>query len=271
MTPQVNDRPFIARVAEFMRGLLAEPSTAGLDPDSLDVTLRRRELIQSRAFLRRLYQEWYAQIAGAIPQTSGAILEIGSGGGFMSSAIPEVITSDVLPLPGVDVVLNAERLPFADGSLRAVVMTNVLHHIPDVARFLGEFTRCTRAGGALVIIEPWVTGWSRRVYGTLHSEPFDPAAKMWTLISGRPLSEANGALPWIVFERDRRRFSEEFPELSVETIRPLMPLRYLVSGGVSMRSLVPGWSFRFWKGIDDLLTRVSPETAMFALIVVRRA
>lgn len=260
----------MARVAELMRGVLAEPSTAGLDPDSLDVTLRRRELIQSRGFLRQLYQEWYEQIAAALPEGRGAILEIGSGGGFLSVAIPEAITSDVLPLPGVDVVLNAEHLPFADGSVRAVVMTNVFHHIPDVARFLGEFRRCARPGGALVIIEPWVTGWSRRIYGTLHSEPFDPAAKTWTLETGRPLSEANGALPWIVFERDRRRFSEEFPELSVETIRPLMPLRYLVSGGVSMRSLVPGWSFPVWKKIDDMLTRMSPESAMFALIVVRR-
>lgn len=184
----MNDRPLIARVAEFVRGLLAEPSTGGLDPDSLDVTLRRRELIQSRDFLRRLYQEWYAQIGAAIPQTRGAILEIGSGGGFVSSAIPEAITSDVLPLPGVDVVLNAERLPFADGSLRAVVMTNVFHHIPDVARFLGEFKRCASVGGALVMIEPWVTAWSRRIYGTVHSEPFDPAAQMWTLTAGRPLS-----------------------------------------------------------------------------------
>jgi SAM-dependent methyltransferase len=266
----VNDRPLIARAAGFVRRVLAEPSTAGLDPDGFEVTLRRRQLIQSRDFLRQLYREWYALIAAAIPQIPGALLEIGSGGGFVSSAIPEAITSDVLPLPGVDVVLDAERLPFPDGSLRAIVMTNVLHHIPDVAHFLGEFTRCASAGGALVMIEPWVTVWSRRVYGTLHSEPFDPAAKTWTLTAGRPLSEANGALPWIVFERDRHRLAEEFPELSVETIRPLMPLRYLVSGGVSMRSLAPGWSFPFWKKIDNMLTGVSSETAMFALIVVRR-
>lgn len=260
----------ISRFAGLARRLLAEPSTARLDPDSLAVTMRRRELIQSRPFLRQLYQEWYTSIAAALQQSRGPIVEIGSGGGFVSSAIPEVITSDVLPLPGVHVVLDAERLPFADGSLGGVVMTNVLHHVPDVARFLAEFMRCAQTGGALVMIEPWVTAWSRRIYGTLHSEPFDTEAKTWILSAGKPLSEANGALPWIVFERDRGRFAREFPGLTVEMIRPLMPLRYLVSGGVSLRSLAPSWSFPFWKKLDDVLVRLSPETAMFALIVVRR-
>jgi SAM-dependent methyltransferase len=261
----------MARLAAQLRKLLAEPSTAGLDTDSPEVTLRRRELIQSRGFLRQLYQEWYSQIAAAIPRGAGALLELGSGGGFASSAIPGVITSDLLALPGIDVVLDGVRLPFADKSLRAVVMTNVLHHLPDVACFLKEFERCAKPDGTLVMIEPWVTAWSRRVYGSLHSERFDPEAQAWTVAPGKPLSEANGALPWIVFERDRRRFAQEFPGLVVETIRPLMPMRYLVSGGVSMRSLAPSWSFRIWKGIDRILCRLSPQTAMFALIVVRRS
>jgi SAM-dependent methyltransferase len=260
----------IARLAAQMRKLLAEPTTAGLDTDSPDVTLRRRALIQSRGFLRQLYEEWYAQIAAAIPKGTGPLLELGSGGGFAAAAIPGVITSDLLPLPGIDVVLDGVHLPFADRSLRAVVMTNVLHHLPDVARFLKEFERCAQPGGKLVMIEPWATAWSRRVYGSLHSEPFDPQAQSWTVAPGKPLSAANGALPWIVFERDRGRFAHEFPDLAVETIRPLMPMRYLVSGGVSMRSLAPSWSFRVWKKIDETLCRLSPQTAMFALIVVRR-
>jgi SAM-dependent methyltransferase len=262
--------PLITRLTSAARSLLAESSTAGLDPDSVELTVRRRELIQSRGFLRQLYEEWYALIEGSLPESPGVVLEIGSGGGFAQSMLPGLLTSDVLPLPGVDVVLDAGRLPFPENSLRAIVMTNVLHHLPDVAGFLAEFTRCATVGGALVMIEPWVTVWSRRIYGTLHSEPFDPEAGTWMLSEGKPLSEANGALPWIVFERDRVRFEREFPMLRVDSIQPLMPVRYLVSGGVSLRSLVPSWSYPMWKRIDEVLTRLSPETAMFALIVVRR-
>ena len=33
--------------------------------------------------------------------------------------------------------------------------------------------------------------------------------------------------------------NREFPQLEIEEVSPMMPLRYLLSGGVSMRNLVP--------------------------------
>ena len=94
----------------------------------------------------------------------------------MGSEISGVITSDVLPLTGVDVVVDAGHLPFGKESLRAIAMTNVFHHLPDSRSFLREFARCAKSRGALIMIEPWVTKWSKRVYGSLHHEPFDIAA-----------------------------------------------------------------------------------------------
>jgi hypothetical protein len=41
----------------------------------------------------------------------------------------------------------------------------------------------------------------------------------------------------------------------IQTIKPMMPFRYLVSGGVSMRSFMPGWSFSFWRGLENMLRR----------------
>jgi len=49
-----------------------------------------------------------------------------------------------------------------------------------------------------------------------------------------------------------------------------MPLRYLLSGGVSMRSLMPGWSFGPWKGFERLLSPWMRYLAMFAFIQVQR-
>jgi SAM-dependent methyltransferase len=262
--------PLIRRVADNVKRLLAEPATAGLDLDAVETTSRRRALIESKRFLRRVYNEWYAMIEDALTPIGGPLLEIGSGGGFLAATIRGVITSDVLPLSGVDVVLDASHLPFGNGSLRGVAMTNVLHHIPDVRQFFSEVMRCTKPGGVLVMIEPWVTPWSRWVFGSLHHEPFDPQATTWSVAAGRPLSAANGALPWIVFERDRGQFEREFQALQVVSIRPIMPLRYLLSGGVSMRPLAPAWTFPVWRWIDDRLARLLPGSAMFARIVVRR-
>ena len=84
------------------------------------------------------------------------------------------------------------------------------------------------------------------------------------------MSTANGALPWILFHRDRARFAEQFPELEIDEIRLLMPLRYLLSGGVSMRALVPDWTFGFWSAFEQALEPVLPEMAMFAYITLRR-
>ena len=121
------------------------------------------------------------------------------------------------------------------------------------------------------MIEPWVSPWSRIVYTRLHHEPFDHEATAWRLDPGGPLSQANGALPWIVFHRDRARFEREHPEWQLERLRPLMPFRYLLSGGLALRSLMPGWSFPAWSLFERMLEPVMPQLAMFAQIVLRRA
>ena len=85
-------------------------------------------------------------------------------------------------------------------------MTNVLHHLPQPGRFFDEAAGCVRPGGVVAMVEPWNTAWSRWVYRHhLHHETFLPAAADWEVPRGGPLSAANGALPWILFARDRER------------------------------------------------------------------
>ena len=244
------------------------PATAALDVDDPETTSRRREIIRGKRFLRRLYAEWYDLIRDRLPAGPGDVVELGSGAGFMKERIPGVITTDVLRIEGVDVVLPPDgRLPFADGELRAIVMTNVLHHIPAPRTLFREAARTVGTGGAMVMIEPWVTPWSSFVYRHLHPEPFRPDAETWEIPSPGPLSGANGALPWILFHRDRERFENEFPEWPVASIEPLMPLTYLFSGGVSMRALCPEWMYGPCRVIERALGH---GAAMFALIALRR-
>jgi hypothetical protein len=113
-----------------------------------------------------------------------------------------------------------------------------------------------------------VTRWSRLIYTHFHHEPFRPDSATWEFPSTGPLSGANGALPWIVFRRDREIFERDYPSLRIVSIEPLMPLRYLISGGVSMRALVPRWTFGLFRAIDALLAR---PMAMFARIVLEKA
>jgi SAM-dependent methyltransferase len=252
----------------MLQAWLAHPLTRGLDLNDPQTTSLRRRILKEKRFLRLIYEEWYESLAEELPKGDEPILEIGSGGGFMSDHIPNLITSEVFVCANVDVALSAMQMPFGKDAFRAIVMTGVLHHIPDVRRFFEEATRCLRPGGSIVMIEPWVTSWSRQTYTRLHHEPFEPNARDWHFPSNGPLSDANSALPWILFDRDRAKFQREFPSLEIVSIKPMMPFLYLLSGGLSMRSLMPGWSFKPWCFVERLLQPWMNSWAMFARIVL---
>lgn len=254
----------------MIKAILAHPLTRGMDIDDPRTTHLRREIIQSKRFLRKIYEEWYRDIVAALPPCDGAVLELGSGAGFLSDFIPGLITSEIFVTPGAALVMDAHAMPVHDGGLRAIVMTNVLHHLAEPRRFFAEAARCVRPGGVVIMIEPWVTTWARWVYTHLHHEPFDPEAKEWEFPKTGALSGANGALPWILFVRDRDRFQQEFPMWKVRAIEPIMPLSYLISGGVSMRSLVPGWSFSAMRALENGLHPWANRLGMFARIELTR-
>ncbi|MDR0466960.1 MAG: class I SAM-dependent methyltransferase [Deltaproteobacteria bacterium] len=257
----------------MLKRLLAHPQARGLAPDAPRTTELRRAIIRNKKFLYRIYEEWYGELIAAVPAPNtcpGRVLELGSGGGFLKDMLPECITSDVLLCNGVDMALDARSLPFADGSLRAILMVNVFHHIPESAAFLREASRVLAPGGVVAMWEPWNTPWSRVMNMHLHSEPFVPEAADWSFSSPGPLSEANGAMPWIVFERDKARFAEDFPALRLETLRLDYPCSYLVAGGVSMRALAPGCFFSFIRMLERCMSFLGNQSAMFAFITLRR-
>jgi SAM-dependent methyltransferase len=257
----------------MLRRWLEHPRSRGLALDDPRTTAVRREIVRAKPFLNTLYREWYRRLAADLPATALPALELGAGAGFMAEIIPNLITSDVFQVDGVDRVLDAcAPWPFATAGLRGVVMTNVFHHLPDIPAFLAEAARCVAPGGVISMIEPWITPWSRVVYTRLHHEPLDVTVTAWRAPAGGPLSGANGALPWIVVARDRQRLEQEFPAWHIARVQPLMPCAYLLSGGVSLRALAPGWLYGPVRAVEWLLSPLNRLLAMFAHItLVRRA
>jgi SAM-dependent methyltransferase len=233
--------------------------------DNPQTTAARQLLLRRRGYLRSLYENWYQQIIACLPDLAGQTLELGSGGGFLAEWIPGLRTSDVMSIPGVELTIDARALPFETRSLRAIVGTNVLHHVPDIEQFLAEAQRVLVDRGRLVFIEPWPTPLSRWVYAHLHHEPFD-IERDWSIPEGGPLTAANGALPWIVFTRDRARLGREFPHLAVVRTRPLMPFAYLFGGGIGRAWPLPSVLFRIVRTLEAPLDRLG----LFALIVIER-
>ena len=85
-----------------MRDWLAHPLTRGLDLEDPRTTLRRREILDRKPFLRRLYDDWYAELAAELPRPAGRVLEVGSGAGFLAEHVPGLLSSEVFLLPGLD-------------------------------------------------------------------------------------------------------------------------------------------------------------------------
>jgi len=246
------------------------PATRGIaDLDDPATTQLHRRIIQEKPWLRRVYIDFYRQFVQAVPNPEGKVLvELGSGGGFLKEIIPNVITSDVLELPNVDRVFAAEHMPFDEASVDAIFMLDVLHHMADPSAFLAEASRCLRVGGRVVCIEPANTAWARFVYTHFHHEEFDPSGP-WSTGTG-PLSQANGALPWIIFVRDRQVFERRFPLLKVVRLRNHTPFRYLLSGGLSFRALAPAFAYPLVRGAEALLSGLNNWIGMFQTVELER-
>lgn len=238
--------------------------------DSPERTLFHRELILRKKFLRKLYEQWYAEFIAEIKNLpNNTYIELGSGGGFFKKLAPQAICTDILELPTNDMTFSALKMPFDDNSVGGIFMIDTLHHIPDIEKFLSEVNRVLAVGGKMIMIEPANTLWGRFIYKNFHHEPFDVGGG-WTLPESGPLSGANGALPWIVFERDKSIFKEKFPNLRTETVKYRNPLLYLLSGGVSFRQLLPDFMFPIINAIDSTLPKLCKQFSMFQIISVRR-
>jgi SAM-dependent methyltransferase len=245
-------------------------SRPALTLDDPALTDRRADVIMRKRFLRKIHDDWYRRLVSELPSRDGVVLEIGTGAGFLCDYVPGLVTSDIMPVRTVEVVFDAcKEIPMAPSSLRAIVMVNVLHHLPNVSAFFDVATTALRPGGRIVMIEPWNTPWSSLIYKNAHHEPFEPNAKEWIFETSGPLSGANGALPWIVFARDYRTFEHRHPKLCLKTLEPLMPFSYLLSGGFTAPSLAPAWAYGMIRRLERI-TGLDARAGMFATITIEK-
>src|SRR4029079_1304220 len=160
----------------------------------------RRVWTENRA-LRALNADLYARVAAELPPAAlGRRVELGSGPGFAREFIPGIELTDLVRAPWHDGEMSAEALPFAGGSVGALVLFDVLHHLPSPRRFFAEAVRVLAPGGRIVMCEPSVSPVSWPVYKFLHEEPLDlgadPLASHPTAGDGaRDPFDANQAIP----------------------------------------------------------------------------
>lgn len=113
-----------------------------------------------RTFRRTLLDEMLTQ---RLPLFTGRVLDVGGKkarkrGRFRPDAAPadswEYLNLD--PASEPDILGSAEDIPVADDQFNAVMLSEVLEHLPDPARVLAEARRVIRPGGRIVATMPFL-------------------------------------------------------------------------------------------------------------------
>jgi SAM-dependent methyltransferase len=226
----------------------------------------------SKPLLRRVYRGWYEEIARTLSLSPGPTVEIGSGIGRIKEVIPSAVTTDVEPTPWADLVVDAEQLPFEDGTVANLVLLDVFHHLARPARFLDEAARALALGGRLVMLEPYCSPLSTIAYGRMHHEDIDLEADPFADAPERAASPwtANLAVPTLAFFRREEELRRRWPGLALVERRRLTLFVYVLSGGYSRRSLAPGFLYRPLAAVEWLLSPLLPVAAFRCLVVLER-
>jgi hypothetical protein len=111
---------------------------------------------------------------------AGAVmLDLGAGGRRIA---PSVMTIDVKPFAGTDVVASVYALPFKDECSDLVFATGLLEHLEDERDFLREARRVLKTGGVLHVEMPFLQQY--------HEDPID--CRRCTVSGLRRLLEQHG-------------------------------------------------------------------------------
>ena len=198
-----------------------------------------RDIWQAKPVLRAVYADCYRRIVEqCVP---GPTLEVGGGTGNLKAYRSHIVASDVQFAPWLDVVADAQRLPFATGAFANIVLFDVLHHLERPRLFLMEAARVLTPGGRVVLVEPAITPLSYPFYRFLHPESVrlrdDPLAD-GALSPGRDPYDANQAIPTLLFGRCRARLEALLGGRLVR-LDHFGLFAYPLSGGFRSWSLLP--------------------------------
>lgn len=262
---------------DAFRQWLYEPRVRGVDVDDNDLLQIHRDVLQNKSLLRSAFTTFYRDMARRCDDllvADGTEVELGTGAGFFKSLRPQLVTSDVRKGPHIDMEVDAQRMTFPDQSLRCVFAINVFHHLPDPELFFAELERVLKPGGGCILVEPHAGFFSALLHRHLHTdEHFDAEASGWKTsdIQG-PLSGANQALAHIVFTRDLARFNETYGARLeiVHRSYELNALRYLLSGGLNFRQLLPTFTNGLLIAAERLGKPFARHWSLHQMIVLRR-
>jgi SAM-dependent methyltransferase len=233
-----------------------------------------REFWDRKAVLRRVYAQFYREIAGRLdPTTPGLVVELGSGLGNIKEHVPQCITTDIFPNPWLDRVENAYDLSFQDGAVGHLILFDVWHHLQYPGTALAEFARVLGPNGRIIVFEPAMGLVGRFVFGRFHHEPLGLGDEIrWEAPPGCSVRDC----PYYAAVANASRvfgsgdFDDKFRGWRVLEIKYFSALAYVASGGFRGPQLYPAALLPCLNWMDSLLSTV-PKLASRMLVVLEKA
>jgi SAM-dependent methyltransferase len=262
-------------VLKRIRTYLAEPRLAGKNPDTEEFLDLHRQILEEKPMMNAVFAEFYdacINIDEKYFSGNGKRVEIGAGVSFFKKIYPQIITTDIKRADYLDMVVDALNMPFENGSVRAIYGINCFHHFPDPNQFFKELIRVLNSGGGCVLIDPYHGPLAKAFYkNVFDTEGFDVAQPSWKNDSLGVMMNANQALSYIVFTRDKKQFETQYPELELVKQYPLKNyVRYLLSGGLNFRQLLPSFLSPLLKLVEWLLSPLSKVFGLHHIIIIRK-
>jgi len=239
---------------------------------SKSILTAHREIWKKKAVLRDLYAHWYTSIIAQLKP--GQSLEVGGGSGNLKEYVPGVICSDIVKVPWLDIVADAQKLPFVDRSFANIVLFDVLHHIENPTIFFTEAIRILMPGGRIIIMDPYISLISWPVYHFFHSETVNltqnPLERQSINSERRPF-DANQAISKLLFEKHFRSFKQRFPQLTLIYKQYLSYIAYPLSGGFDHPSFLSNALLPYVLTFERLLEPFGRFFAFRILLVLKKS
>lgn len=227
----------------------------------------RRAVWESKYAIRACYQGWFDRLRPFV--VPGKSLEVGAGCGQARTIWPELIESDVVATPFVDLVADGLNLPFADGTLANILVIDLLHHLRDPHAFIDEAERVLRVGGRVLAIDPFITPFSFVAYRLLHHEDVYFGGYHRSGDKHDPWA-GNLALANLMYRR-RRRWAQRHPHMRIIHQRKFSLLDFQLAGGFKPYALIgrPRWYDRV-VALDKWLDGLAPLMGFRIFCVIER-
>ena len=261
-----------------MRALLdwlRDPLLDDMDVDGENRLELHRKMLEKKRMLREVFTEFhhsFIKLEEKFLTGEGAKVELGAGVSPMRDSYPEVLATDIVGAPHLDKVVNAEAMDFSDQSVKVIYGQNCFHHFPHPDRFFNELDRVLVPGGGAILLEPYYGPFASFLYKRLfRTEGFDKTFPSWETPVTGSMNGANQALSFIVFVRDRALYEKKYPCLKIVhkgTVGNY--LKYLLSGGLNFRQVVPDrltWVVGFF---EKLISPFNGLIALHHIIVIKK-